>query len=187
MSEIKEIDNKYYLVIKSKRYGEVKYLIDAEDVKRISLYKWSVAKRHHGIYAYCNEKYAIIEERLLHRFIANCPKEKVIDHINHDTLDNRKENLRICTYTENNQNIRHRKNSKNKFRFITKVKETNRKQKYYINIQNKLRCRCYNLISALLARDIYLRYNDEMLYNLVSKEEYFQEQLEDYDDEEEEE
>lgn len=42
----------------------------------------------------------------LHRLIMNCPRDKVIDHINHNTLDNRKSNLRICTHFENQQNLR---------------------------------------------------------------------------------
>lgn len=181
MSQVKKIDGKYYLIINSRRFGDIKYLIDKDDVNRVSKYNWSVAKRHHGIYAYCNEKYAIINERLLHRFIANCPKDMVVDHLNHNTLDNRKENLRVCTYSDNNKNIRRRKNSTNKYRFITQVKEAQRRQKYELNIQDILRCRCYTLSGALLARDIYLRYNDEILYNLVKKEEYLNDDCEEED------
>lgn len=41
---------------------------------------------------------------ILHRFIIDAPKGQMVDHINHDTLDNRRENLRLVTHTENQQN-----------------------------------------------------------------------------------
>lgn len=37
----------------------------------------------------------------LHRVIMKTPKEMDTDHINGDTLDNRKENLRVCTHQQN--------------------------------------------------------------------------------------
>ena len=40
----------------------------------------------------------------LHRFIMNAPKGKVVDHINHNKLDNRKCNLRVCTQSQNTMN-----------------------------------------------------------------------------------
>ena len=40
----------------------------------------------------------------LHRLIMNAPEWSIIDHINRDKLDNRKENLRYCTHTENMRN-----------------------------------------------------------------------------------
>lgn len=51
----------------------------------------------------------------LHRWIMNAPKGLVVDHINGDTLDNRRSNLRIVTQAQNLQNIhrvpRHNKSS----------------------------------------------------------------------------
>lgn len=42
----------------------------------------------------------------LHRVIMNSPKGRMIDHKNHDTLDNKRENLRICTNSQNQANSR---------------------------------------------------------------------------------
>jgi hypothetical protein len=43
---------------------------------------------------------------LLHRVITDCPAELQVDHINHQTLDNRRANLRIVTASENGKNRR---------------------------------------------------------------------------------
>lgn len=40
----------------------------------------------------------------MHRLIMGFPKGKCVDHINHNGLDNRKKNLRICTNKENKFN-----------------------------------------------------------------------------------
>lgn len=43
---------------------------------------------------------------LLHRVIMEPPKGLVVDHINHDTLDNTIKNLRVVTYKVNNENLK---------------------------------------------------------------------------------
>jgi len=40
----------------------------------------------------------------MHRLIMNPSKDQVIDHINRDSLDNRRSNLRICTKSKNSMN-----------------------------------------------------------------------------------
>ena len=47
----------------------------------------------------------------MHRFIMNFPKGKYVDHINHNTLDNRKCNLRICNNGDNLRNGKPRVNN----------------------------------------------------------------------------
>ena len=40
----------------------------------------------------------------LHRAIMNCPDDRVVDHINGNTFDNRRVNLRICDTADNIRN-----------------------------------------------------------------------------------
>lgn len=91
------------MIINSSKYGSISTKIDLEDVEKISKYTWSIL-----VDEKCNLYYvrARINNKmqLLHRFIMTPPKNKVIDHINHNTLDNRKSNLRVCTTFENNKN-----------------------------------------------------------------------------------
>jgi hypothetical protein len=49
----------------------------------------------------------------------------VIDHINRDRLDNRRENLRICTPLQNSYNRSKPKNSGKTFKGVTKVGKKN--------------------------------------------------------------
>ena len=48
----------------------------------------------------------------MHAEIMNLPKGMFVDHINHDTLDNRRNNLRSVTHRQNHQNRRQSKYSK---------------------------------------------------------------------------
>lgn len=93
-----------YFEINSKKYGNINVLIDDEDYEKIKNYTWGVqySKRADSFYIARKIKNKTL---LLHRVIANCPDDKIIDHINHNTLDNRKENLRICVNAENCRNM----------------------------------------------------------------------------------
>ncbi len=91
-------------IILQKNYAEVciynvkneviyKTKIDLEDIFKVKKFKW---KNSHG--------YVTNSKHRLHRYIMNCPEGMVVDHINHDKTDNRKNNLRICSYSQNAMN-----------------------------------------------------------------------------------
>lgn len=59
------------------------------------------------------------ERQRLHRWILNPDAEFVVDHINGDQLDNRRENLRIASMTENSRNRTRHKAYRSRFKGVT--------------------------------------------------------------------
>ena len=89
-------------------------IVDDDDYERAMQHSWAVLDNHgRGFYVRTNVRrptptrsYATL---MLHRLIANAKKGEVVDHINRNGLDNRKENLRIATRSTNAANSRHRR------------------------------------------------------------------------------
>jgi len=114
-------------------------MVDDDMFDELMKYKWYANKYHSGdFYA----KRALWEDNkrkkiIMHRVIMNAPKEMVIDHINHNTLDNRKDNLRLCTIAENSQNSRTPKNNTSGYKGVSWHKPTN-KYRSKITVNKKI-------------------------------------------------
>jgi hypothetical protein len=87
-------------------------IIDDEDFEKLNKYKWC-ANKLNGIWYAMRTEYVDGKQKtiMMHRHIIDCPSEKIVDHINHDGLDNRQCNLRICSYSQNNKNNRGHKHN----------------------------------------------------------------------------
>jgi hypothetical protein len=59
---------------------------------------------------------------VLSRVLLSAPRDKQVDHINHDPLDNRRHNIRLCTASENARNKRVRTDSQSRYKGVTRVK-----------------------------------------------------------------
>lgn len=76
-----------------------KFMFDKQDYNLIKKYCWYENKAHYLLTRINSRK-----QLLLHRLITNAPSGKCVDHINKNTFDNRRLNLRICKQKENNKN-----------------------------------------------------------------------------------
>jgi len=76
-------------------------IVDAEDYDRLAEHKWYVSDNRGLFYAQRQQNGRTIR---MHRVILNIPPGLLCDHKNHNTLDNRRCNLRICTQAQNHYN-----------------------------------------------------------------------------------
>lgn len=76
-------------------------IVDADDYERLSQHKWCAFKVGNGCYA---RRHSAGKTTYMHHEVINVPAGMVCDHINHNTLDNRRCNLRACTYSQNAHN-----------------------------------------------------------------------------------
>lgn len=88
---------------------EYAILVDTGDLEKILTYPytWHLNVKGDCIYAkgFSGVRKGKTNYQLnFHRWLLDCKGEDVVDHINHNTLDNRRCNLRIITRSENQQN-----------------------------------------------------------------------------------
>jgi hypothetical protein len=85
-------------------------LVDDEDYEWLNQWKWGAHKKGNRIYVERSEvlrtgkKSYKTKTIAMHRLIMDAPKDMEVDHINHNGLDNQRNNLRICTGYQNRLN-----------------------------------------------------------------------------------
>jgi hypothetical protein len=89
-------------------------LVDDEDYKWLNKWKWTVEMDNNNCYAIrfsetINGKRHQIR---MHRVIMKTPHDMIVDHIDHNGLNNQKSNLRNCSHSQNKMNIEPRGRSK---------------------------------------------------------------------------
>lgn len=84
------------------------FLISIEDLEKIKPYYWCTYKKNKE--STNKYVYALIDGKktMLHRFLMNPKSNELIDHINRNTLDYRRNNLRIASISENSHNSIHK-------------------------------------------------------------------------------
>lgn len=97
--------------------GEM-FMVSSEDYADVSEHAWYVSGPSRGkkyIQGHCKE---LDRSLLLHRLLIGALPSEQVDHINGNSLDNRRENLRICTRQQNCFNKKKWSKSKNKYKGV---------------------------------------------------------------------
>lgn len=113
-----------------KNKGKYFALIDDEDFEAINKIDWCCT----GHYGVCDYAHARIKGKLIsmHRYILKSDKGEYTDHKNRNGLDNRKENLRICSQSQNQYNRKKQVNNTSGFKGISWHKKS---KKWQVNLR----------------------------------------------------
>lgn len=113
-------------------------LVDDSDYLPLTKWKWHAAHVGRGL-VYAARGGGKARTILMHRHILLPPKGLVCDHINGDTLDNRRSNLRVCTDAENRRSFRRKARGKLSRYIGVSYRRDVKKWVAYIGANSKLR------------------------------------------------
>lgn len=149
-------------------------LVDDEDYEILNSIKWQCfkRKRYQKIEKYARTTIQVDKKKvslLMHRVIMGDPIGFLVDHINGNTLDNRKSNLRLVNNSQNLMNSEPRKNCSSKYKGVSFDSNTgkykaqiqiNKKRTHLGLFENELEAAiCYNE-NALKYYGEYARINE---------------------------
>ncbi len=114
-------------------------LVDDSDFESVSRFKWCAQGTGNGRFYAARRAQNRIE--LLHRRLLNAVPGQEVDHINGDSLDNRRENLRLASRLENSRNIGKQKPlATSRYKGVCFVPQLNKTNPWIAYIGGSLKC-----------------------------------------------
>ncbi len=109
--------------MKSISVGNKIALVDDSDYPMLEKHSWSLHSCGYAVIGIWNN--GKTKTVYMHKMIlGDESKNGIVDHINHNPLDNRRENLRIVTRQQNHMNMYGHKNAFSKFKGVCFCKQT---------------------------------------------------------------
>ncbi len=103
-------------------------VVDSADYDRLNRYKWRLCRSNRTFYAFLTvSRGPLLKQKVLwmHHLVLPPPTGLLVDHRNHNGLDNRRDNLRLATHSSNQQNARKSiTKTTSKFKGVDRVKAT---------------------------------------------------------------
>jgi len=91
-------------------------VVDESDYYKFSKYSWYLSAK--GYACRRTEIGGVSKNHYIHRGVANTPDGKITDHIDGDKLNNCRNNLRVCNFSQNMQNRGPSKANKSGYRGV---------------------------------------------------------------------
>lgn len=94
-----------YILEEDFYYGKISdniyFLIDKNDYNKVKDYKWTLDDGY-----VCSHDFSDNFKKIrMHRFVLGALSGQIVDHVNRNKLDNRKDNLRLVNHEQNSRNI----------------------------------------------------------------------------------
>lgn len=143
-------------------------LVDDEDFEELSKYKWYSSRVEHLFYPRRSVKTEKGQLTIrMYRQIMGLEHGdgKIVDHINGNPLDNRRQNIRICTFSENAWNQKNKKNNTSGVKGVSWLK---RNKKWIVRIgfnRNRIYLGLFKTLKEASkvyeekAKELYTEYN----------------------------
>lgn len=96
-------------------------LVDDEDYQLFSKFKWTIIYKREIPYVIRGQWISETKSTkiiYLHRLLVNAKNNDIVDHINGNTLDNTRANLRICSSVDNSRNQKLNKKNKTGYKGV---------------------------------------------------------------------
>ena len=106
-----------------KNRGKYFTLVDDEDFDYLNKFNWTYQKKGVSRMVKLNNKWNNIK---LHRLLIQPNKNQQVDHIDRNPLNNQKNNLRVCSASQNSMNTSIRSDNTSGFKCVSLDKRTNR-------------------------------------------------------------
>ena len=172
-----------FILIKLQQYCVIVFpkqrkcsIIDNEDISKLDHYRMRLIRSTNRI---CIHKKGAGKSRKyipLTHILLDVPCGMVVDHIDHNILNNRKSNLRICTQSENSINRYKMKNCTSQYKGVSLQRGRRKKWRTQINIDGKQTlignyyteieaAKAYNRVAIKLFGDFALTNQLDMLKN----------------------
>lgn len=142
-------------------------LVDDEDYDWLMQWNWYGEKNRNTFYASRNDYSTGKKVKIkMHREIMKAKEGQLVDHRFNNGLDNRKKHLRICTHSQNLQNVKPCKNKSSQYKGVS----WNKRQEKWIAVimYNNIRFLLGNfkdeIVAALAYNEAAKKYHGEFAF-----------------------